>query len=918
MFARLPPLFLVAIAQGQISIGPPQEVSDYLAGPRFAQTVDMDGDGDLDVISASEGTSRISWWQNGGSGGFSHRRDWEWEPDSSTIGLADYDGDGRLDGWFLRPSGSGASTEDLWLAIGQAGGGFAAPVRMLSGMAAGLSGTAVVDVNGDGRPDLLSAAGGCFQRADGSFLSPPPVSHSPVEGTWFAEPRSSWTIGAFGGGGEPQVIRSQWPDKIVRNRIHPDGSFGETTIAYPFPANEVIQWIMRIPPVAGGALDRLAVVTETLVAEGGEPGLRLALLTFQADGSAAETCSAAAPERFYPNGGVWDESRQRLLINWWGTGIEGMDSGMSAATFNGGAATLTKLFSFQGATWTPALADLSGDGTEDLFLPLSSFPSVAGPFFDHLTWHQGSAAGVFEATPEPVNQPALANTLVYAGDMDGDGDGDIVTTGRDPLEVRTYTWDHELVVWRNQGGGFVREEVSNEHDGIHVIAVKDHDANGRLDILADTIDRPRLPDRTPTGFTTYRVVRFIQGMDGSFTPSTLVEETMAGGRICIGETDWNGDGIKDLLLVGGDDAGSAVSYRPGTAAGDYGSEVPFATLPPWFGTYRLMDMDWDGDLDIVMFGDHWNYCPSSWLENHGDGRASDTLGLPEDIVPLGGDLDGDGHGDFKNSNGCYLSRPGVTFAIRAASPAMLEQDRTTFLDLDQDGDGDWVVSNYALGVTTIHSLSWRENLRSGPMDARPFLIDPAVTAKADLPIAPPRVLGYQSAIGVQAALADMDGDGTPDLVTVWNSTFSGTGRVEWFKIAKTPASSAFTAWMGGCGLIGNSAGPLADWDGDGQSNWTEFAFGADPAAADSKHGGYPQLLRDGQGLWFQFRRRVDASTADLSYLKQRSRNLVNWEAWEAEATGVPASPGYETVTIPVLPSEPQEFFRIAIPPPPGR
>jgi hypothetical protein len=912
MPTRMLPFLVVACAHGQIAIGPPQEISDFFGNPRFTQAMDMDGDGDLDVIAASDGTSRISWWENNGSGEFGNRHDWDWGIEAETIGLTDYDGDGRLDVWLARLNdGLGR----IWLAKGQPGGGFPPPVSLLQTGAVPLLGATVIDINADGRQDVVGESGVFFQQPDGSFNAPPPVATSAVESGLFDYPSGRWAFGAFGGGPQPQLLWWEWPGKLFRSRVQADGSFEAKTLVFTFPANQFTNWITHIPPAPGGDKDRLVVTLARVGASGEDLGMRLVLLGFDAAGSAGEIASTTAPESFYPDGGVWDQQRQRLLINGW-IAQTIPNSRLTAMTLSGDTVTLTPVFDFHGMTSAPLLADLDGDAIADLMMPLSSISGVAGAFFDQLAWHRGNSSGGFAPPPRPINQAAFARTLTYAGDLDGDGDGDIITTGTYPTFARIGSLSHELVVWRNQGATFTREILSDEHEGIGVISVKDRNSDGRHDLLVQTLDRLRFPDGSvSTEYTIHRILAFTQNHTGSFTPVLLREESVLGGKWIFGEVDWNGDGIADLIVAHWVDSLLKLSYIPGPALGTPEAEIPIASDSA-YDAPRLIDMDWDGDLDLVSNGTLLGKADSYWYENDGHGEVNTIHQLPTSIVPLGVDLDGDGHEDFKNSAGFYLSRPEGSFAFKGAAMEPLNLDRTKLLDLDQDGDPDLVVADDTSSTIPILSFSWLENLRSGPADSRQFLVDAAVTGRSKLPIAPARMLGYQAANGIQTALADMDGDGMPDLVTVWAATYMGSGRVEWFKVTKPPTPAPFAAWMGESGLIGNSAGPLADWDGDGNSNWTEFAFGSSPSTADPLHAALPRLRQHGQGLSFCFQRRTDADTVGLSYLMQHSENLNNWTSWAPGSTRVPAATNYETVTIPITPSLAREFFRIAVPPPP--
>jgi hypothetical protein len=67
-------------------------------GPRSACAADLDGDGDLDVLSASENDNKIAWYANDGTGRFGPQQVITTEADGAeSVYAADLDGDGDLD-----------------------------------------------------------------------------------------------------------------------------------------------------------------------------------------------------------------------------------------------------------------------------------------------------------------------------------------------------------------------------------------------------------------------------------------------------------------------------------------------------------------------------------------------------------------------------------------------------------------------------------------------------------------------------------------------------------------------------------------------------------------------------------------------------------------------------------------------------
>ena len=137
-------------------------------------------------------------------------------------------------------------------------------------------------------------------------------------------------------------------------------------------------------------------------------------------------------------------------------------------------------------------------------------------------------------------------------------------------------------------------------------------------------------------------------------------------------------------------------------------------------------------------------------------------------------------------------------------------------------------------------------------------------------------------------------------------------RLEWFPGTAVEKSPQFSTWMEASGLRGNSAGPQADWDGDGIGNLEEFAFGSNAAQSDPAHPGRPRIEAGVNGLSFTFQRRTDALGAGLSYQTDCSTDLVQWLPWLQTATISPVTESYERVRVPITPSQQKEFFRVGV------
>ncbi|MEM9828824.1 MAG: FG-GAP-like repeat-containing protein, partial [Planctomycetota bacterium] len=117
----------------------------------FAHPADMDADGDLDVVTTAY-TGRLAWYANVGGGNFSTTPNVIEENSYDRTTTADIDGDGVLDVVNSGYSGSRVSDQVVWYR-GLGGGAFDSGEQLISGIE-NLGSMVVDDFNGDGRPDV--------------------------------------------------------------------------------------------------------------------------------------------------------------------------------------------------------------------------------------------------------------------------------------------------------------------------------------------------------------------------------------------------------------------------------------------------------------------------------------------------------------------------------------------------------------------------------------------------------------------------------------------------------------------------------------------------------------------------------------------------------------------------------------------
>ena len=175
---------------------------------------------------------------------------------------------------------------------------------------------------------------------------------------------------------------------------------------------------------------------------------------------------------------------------------------------------------------------------------------------------------------------------MVAGDMDADGDLDIVL-GNERQANATYIESSQDVVYFNDGRGNFGESAralfGNGLDNTYAVAVGDLDNDGDLDIVS-------------ANYTGQNMVYF--NSNATFAEGRAFGPLGSKTRaLAVGDVD--GDG--DYDLVAGNDGQASVVYR-NDGAGNFnwiGSVQPFGAPTTTTQAVGLADLDTDGDLDLV-------------------------------------------------------------------------------------------------------------------------------------------------------------------------------------------------------------------------------------------------------------------------------------------------------------------------------
>jgi hypothetical protein len=369
--------------------------------------------------------------------------------------------------------------------------------------------------------------------------------------------------------------------------------------------------------------------------------------------------------------------------------------------------------------------------------------------------------------PLQVNGTSLRGKLIQAGDVDLDGDEDVIIG--DSLGQ---------VAWRpNVGGGnFATPRVIDFFDSVIEFTVADLDGDLDLDVL--------VAGTNGSG----RLVNWYEYLGaGNFAPGV----TLGSNFVCSNAEAADMDGDGDLDVLTHDFNGSSVFYYENVGGGVFSSVRTEISPEPVASVYAA-DLDGDGDQDVVagfLLDTPYGF---RVLENLGGGAWASSFA--PNVTFWGrytefafGDLDNDGDLDIMAASGAdrfdwYDQIAPMVFRNRQQFFTGGGGRSLTVDDIDADGDLDVLM----FGA----NVDWQENLGGGAFATHEI--------EGSFPYG-------------DASLADLDGSGTLDVLY---STQFGADATRWKPNLGSgmfgPAQSLSVLELGDPRAVA-----AADFDGDG-------------------------------------------------------------------------------------------------------
>ncbi|MBZ0207462.1 MAG: FG-GAP-like repeat-containing protein [Flavobacteriales bacterium] len=431
--------------------------------------------------------------------------------------------------------------------------------------------------------------------------------------------------------------------------------------------------------------------------------------------------------------------------------------------------------------------DINGDGTLDLLVGCGGDNKIK--------WFTNDGTGTFNAAGTLIaDDPNTYLRGVYAADLDGDGDLDVVAGASSPNYV--ISW------YANNGTGLFgpQQVISTTLGNPATVMAGDLDNDGDMDVVA-------------SGHAADLLVYYANNGSGQFGSAYTVGASETSNVYMSFCADINGDGTLDVVAVSSGDG--KLSWYPNTGAGTFGAQQVVA-VSSGMKFALSVDVDGDGDLDLISMAGLYDLGLSI---NNGNGQFSPRVAIPgaELMFSLAaGDVDGDGDMDLLLG---YMDEDGLKIALNNGSGSFtmpLYDDYTSnqpqcmsLFDVDGDGDLDVLMGNQFDDV-----YQWFPNDGSGQFGAAQDIAPAIGTVK--------RIIW-----------ADMDGDGIKDMLTSTESP----DKIAWYR---NLGNGSFGSPID-IGPLGTPRGlAVADLDGDGD---------LDVVAASWFDNVVAYYLNDGSGLF---------------------------------------------------------------------
>ncbi|MBI3820277.1 MAG: VCBS repeat-containing protein [Planctomycetes bacterium] len=716
---------------------------------------DLNGDGRIDLAAACSGANAVSIFINNGLGGFLPKTTFSAGANPRCVAIGDLNLDGKLDIVTANNSAPG----DVSVLLGNGAGAFGTPSNFVVGAGTSFYSprfVAIGDWGGDGKPDLLTADFShtiAYLKGDGSGA----FAFLQIFELGAGSMPSSVVFSEFNGDGTLDfvVTKQNWNSATV---FIGNGAGGGAATDFAVAAGPV--------HAAAGDLNndgKVDIVTAntnsdniSVLINNGTGGFAGAT-DFTDGGPPVASGSTAVAIGEFNNDGKPDVACVTTGQN---------NQGNTVTTFEGngnGGFAISHHYQLGLAPYSGVLADLNGDGRADI--------AAANQGSNDVSIYFGDGTGAFWSIPHVGMSTigGLDNSSAAIGDFNGDGIPDIFSAGANNTTgggVVSVTFESF-----GTGGGFFAPPFQPGVAATNCRSVMAADLNGdgALDIVTLTL--------------LGEIGAWLGNGAGSFANSAQYSNY---SYISAAVGDVNGDGRPDIeaaALVGSEKVTIFFGNGDGTFTGSglYDSSMD---------STALADVNGDGTQDIINTSVYANHV--TFLMGIGNGSFYGVAHLnvgPGPGSAASGDLNGDGAPDIVTANyndGTISVSMGIgngSFATPSSVSSGGGNARSIIIgDLNSDGISDLATTHAAPNGLSIL-------IGNGNGTFAPNLIN------CDLDPS------YQ--FSRVAALADLNGDGYPDLVVACRA---GSAAVLLNQSPKPAGISNYGTGTWGCaGMSGMSA-----------------------------------------------------------------------------------------------------------------
>lgn len=661
-----------------------------IQGQFYFGAVDIDGDFDLDIISISNGDDKVSWYSNDGVGNFGPQIVISTEGDSpDAFEAVDFDLDGDVDILVGYSSSAGVG----WLQ--NTGQGEFLPLENLLSIDHDMAAVRVADLSGDGNFDLIVASQIDFynelkwfeNQGNGTFNTDAPNVISSLVGKPYITPPFD-----IDEDGDIDVIAPESGGEIKWYENSGEGAF-ETNVAIDF-GDYLSNYVLT--DIDGD--NDLDLIGSNLffLQEDNRLWLFENLGDFQfGEGQILEDTPTHA--KFLTAGDLDGDGFPDLVS-------ASLVESKIARYENDGSGNYGPQIELTSGLSRPkdfSLVDVDGDGLEDLLCASNGddkvvwFPRMDNTSFGPQVILTNQFYYLQGAELEDVDQDgdldliAVSNTLIDAGWLENNGD----------FEFGEYHPIHQSTTIE---GGFISAGIPQ---------IVDLDQDGDFDILTSYFDFG-VPSQ---------IIGFRNEGDGQFSDS-LVFANVSGGVSILTTADFDSDGDIDFLTRAGT---TGISYVENLGNGSYASPLTqqVAESEESIRDFVPVKMANDSNMDLFIIKQTNIEFTLHHFENTGSGLI-EKGSIPIENANFGGgfyfesiDIDLDGFSDLVMAEGTinelvwfrFLGEG--NFAPRQVLTNQIEKP-SFFISEDINGDGDFDLIVGSEGQGTVHVL---ENLFVPPV-----------------------------------------------------------------------------------------------------------------------------------------------------------------------------------------------------------